>query len=242
MGTADDFTDLIRLFQGEDAYSYVFDGQIGYLDHALGSADLVDQVTGTTVWHINADEADLIDYDTSFKMPAQAAIYAPDPYRSSDHDPVVIGLRLDTPRYLKESARSALAAALPTGDRQDDKFIGEAIQRIDQSLASAWWLDDVTLDPANGNRVFDREHQAVVALSKVNLPVAGEAIGDLVEADRRLASTQIQLAVDAGGDPKDLGRAERSYTDAEAYAAAGRFDKAVLEYKQAWTNAIKALR
>ena len=160
-GTADDYTDLIRLFQGEDAYSYVFDGQIGYLDHALASADLLGQVTGTTVWHINADEADLIDYDTSFKQPAQDAIYAPDPYRSSDHDPVVIGLRLDTPRYLKESARSALAAALPTGDRKADKFIDQAIQRIDQSLTSTWWLDDVTLDPANGKHVFDREHQAV---------------------------------------------------------------------------------
>ncbi len=185
-GTADDYTDLIRLFQGEDAYSYVFDGQIGYLDHALASADLVDQVTGVTVWHINADEADLIDYDTSFKQPAQDAIYAPDPYRSSDHDPVVIGLRLDTPRYLKESTRSALSAAVPTGERHNDKFIEEAIQRIDQSLAPAWWLDDVTLDPTNGNRVFDREHQAVIALSKVDLPVADEAIDDLVEADRRL--------------------------------------------------------
>jgi HEPN domain-containing protein len=41
---------------------------------------------------------------------------------------------------------------------------------------------------------------------------------------------------------RDLGRAERSYADAEASAAAGRFDKAVLEYEQSWTNAIKALR
>ena len=35
---------------------------------------------------------DLIDYDTSFKQDAQDAIYAPDAYRSSDHDPVIIGL------------------------------------------------------------------------------------------------------------------------------------------------------
>ena len=241
-GTADDYTDLIQLFQGEDAYSYVFDGQIGYLDHALASADLVDQVTGVTVWHINADEADLIDYDTSFKQPPQQAIYAPDPYRSSDHDPVVIGLQLDAPRYLKESARDALSAAVPSGDRQDDKFIAQAIERIDQSLTSAWWLDDVTLDPTNGNRVFDREHQAVIALSKVDLPVAGEAIDDLVEADRRLAAAQLQIAVDSGGDTRNIATAQRSLADAEAYAADGRFDKAVLEYKQAWTNAIKALR
>ncbi len=86
------YTDLIYDFLGEDAYSYVFDGQIGYLDHALANAGLLDEVTGVTVWHINADEPDLIDYDTSFKQAAQDAIYAPDAYRSSDHDPVIVGL------------------------------------------------------------------------------------------------------------------------------------------------------
>jgi uncharacterized protein len=86
------YTDLIFKYLGEEAYSYVFDGQIGYLDYALASADLLDEVTGTTVWHINADEPDLIDYDMSFKADAQDALYAPDPYRSSDHDPVIVGL------------------------------------------------------------------------------------------------------------------------------------------------------
>lgn len=86
------YTDLIHSFLGEDAYSYVFDGQTGYLDYALANVGLMDEITGVTVWHINADEADLIDYDTSFKGPNQDAIYAPDPYRSSDHDPVIIGL------------------------------------------------------------------------------------------------------------------------------------------------------
>jgi hypothetical protein len=51
-------------------------------------------VTGATVWHINADEPDILDYDTSFKPPEQAALYAPDAYRSSDHDPVIVGLDL----------------------------------------------------------------------------------------------------------------------------------------------------
>ncbi len=86
------FTDLINAFQGEYAYSYLFDGQLGYLDYALASPGLVGEVTGTTVWHINADEPDLIDYDTSFKQPPQQAIYAPDAYRASDHDAVIVGL------------------------------------------------------------------------------------------------------------------------------------------------------
>jgi len=86
------YTDLILAYRGEDAYSFVFDGQTGYLDYALSSADLTGDVTGVTDWHINADEADLIDFDTRFKGPNQEAVYAPDPYRSSDHDPVIVGL------------------------------------------------------------------------------------------------------------------------------------------------------
>jgi len=89
---AEGYADLVYQYQGEDAYSYVFDGQLGYLDHALANADMSNEVTGVTIWHINADEPDAIDYDTSFKKDAQDAIYAPDAYRSSDHDPVIIGL------------------------------------------------------------------------------------------------------------------------------------------------------
>lgn len=93
-GTADDYTNLIAKYQGTHAYSFVFDGQAGYLDHALASPTLVGQVTGATEWHINADEPDLLDYDTTFKPPEQDAIFEPNAYRSSDHDPVVVGLNL----------------------------------------------------------------------------------------------------------------------------------------------------
>ena len=93
--TGDDFTDLLLQLEGERAYSYLFDGQLGYLDYALANQTLRAQVTGSTVWHINADEPDLIDYDTEFKQDAQDAIYAPDQYRSSDHEAVIVGLALD---------------------------------------------------------------------------------------------------------------------------------------------------
>jgi hypothetical protein len=92
LGTDDDYTDLIREFGGEHAYSFVFDGLVGYLDHALSNHDLTPQVSGATIWHINADEPDLLDYDTSFKSPEQAALFEENAYRSSDHDPVIIGL------------------------------------------------------------------------------------------------------------------------------------------------------
>ncbi len=48
-------------------------------------------MAGVTIWHINADEPSVLDYNTEFKP---QDLYAPTPYRSSDHDPVVVGLRL----------------------------------------------------------------------------------------------------------------------------------------------------
>lgn len=94
------YTNLVSSFLGEDAYSYVFDAQWGYLDHALGSADLFgkDQVAGVAEFHINADEPSVLDYNTDFKtVNLQDVLYAPDMFRVSDHDPVIVGLTPNSP-------------------------------------------------------------------------------------------------------------------------------------------------
>jgi predicted extracellular nuclease len=89
------YTNLIDHFLGQDAYSYVFDGQWGYLDHALGSEHMVNQVSGVVEYHINADEPSVLDYNTNFKTANLiTTLYAPDQFRISDHDPVIIGLNL----------------------------------------------------------------------------------------------------------------------------------------------------
>ncbi|HSO29155.1 MAG TPA: ExeM/NucH family extracellular endonuclease [Candidatus Sulfomarinibacteraceae bacterium] len=92
------YTNLVDAFVGPGAYSYVFDGQWGYLDHALGSASLASQVAGVVEWHINADEPSVLDYNTNFKSAGlQASLYAADRYRISDHDPLIVGLNLAYP-------------------------------------------------------------------------------------------------------------------------------------------------
>lgn len=89
------YTHLIKDRLGPDAYSYVFDGQWGYLDHALASASLNGQVTGVADYHINADEPSVLDYNTNFKTPNLVnTLYAADEFRVSDHDPVIVGLNL----------------------------------------------------------------------------------------------------------------------------------------------------
>ncbi|GAA2033087.1 hypothetical protein GCM10009819_16450 [Agromyces tropicus] len=95
--TSAGYTDLLLREQGEEAYSYVFDGQLGYLDYGLVGSELAAKVTGASTWAINADEPDLLDYLMEFKQDAQDAIFAPDPYRSSDHDPVIVGFDLTAP-------------------------------------------------------------------------------------------------------------------------------------------------
>lgn len=96
-------------------YSYIFDGESGNLDHALSTPSLSAQVSGVAEWHINADEPSVIDYNTEFKP---QDLYAANAYRSSDHDPVVIGLQL-----VRKLAGTAARDTL-TGTAGDDEIEG----------------------------------------------------------------------------------------------------------------------
>ena len=73
----------------EERYSYVYKGDSGYLDHALTTTSMAKRVRGAAFWHINSDEPTFLDYNVENGL---AAHYAADPFRSSDHDPVLIGL------------------------------------------------------------------------------------------------------------------------------------------------------
>ena len=90
------YTNLVRKYGGLTAYSYVFNGESGYLDHALATSSLEAQVTGAVEWHINPDEPTVLDYNVNFKSANHVTtLYDDGPYRASDHDPVIVGLQLD---------------------------------------------------------------------------------------------------------------------------------------------------
>lgn len=89
------YTNLLNLFSDKKYYSYIYDGEAGALDYALGSPSLKDKVTGAAEWHINADEPRVLDYNVEFKTDSQVkGLYDGGLFRSSDHDPVVVGLDL----------------------------------------------------------------------------------------------------------------------------------------------------
>ena len=84
----------------EQPYSYSFSGMLGSLDHALATGPLASQVLSVDAWHINSVEDSLVDYLTEDNGQSYSSVdnYAnPDAYRSSDHDPIVVGLSMAAP-------------------------------------------------------------------------------------------------------------------------------------------------
>ena len=75
----------------------MYGGESGYIDHALATAGTAERVRAVHEWHINADEPIALEYSFAYKSTEQQqTYYAPDAYRSSDHDPVIVDLSLKT--------------------------------------------------------------------------------------------------------------------------------------------------
>ena len=180
-GTDDDFTNLINLYQGTYAYSYTFDGQAGYLDYAMSSADLTPQVTGAADWHINSDEPTVLDYDTSFKPPAQDALFEPNAYRSSDHDPVVVGLDLGagTAKLSPDACSAGQQAIMVIGSSGDDEIFVSSVRGRVEVRFSGTLIGSFPV----GGRIL----------------VLGQAGDDTITIDPRLT----QQALVYGGDGDD---------------------------------------
>lgn len=69
-------------------YSYRYKGEKGSLDHALASGSLKPFILNAQTWLINADEPQVLAYQSKLNAPE------PFPWRSSDHNPVIIDIRL----------------------------------------------------------------------------------------------------------------------------------------------------
>jgi predicted extracellular nuclease len=144
------FTNLIKAISGDYAYSYTFDGMVGYLDHSLTNDSLTAQVTGVTVWHINTDEPAVIDYDEDFNP---SGYYSPDAYRASDHDPVIVGLNLNRPPIC-EAASPSVEKLWPV----NHKFVAVSILGVTDPdsdpimiTIDAIWQDEPVNDNGDGN-------------------------------------------------------------------------------------------
>ncbi|KQN89603.1 multifunctional nuclease/2',3'-cyclic-nucleotide 2'-phosphodiesterase/5'-nucleotidase/3'-nucleotidase [Arthrobacter sp. Leaf69] len=77
---------------GSAKHSYLFGGLVGSLDHILASPGANAVVTGADIWNINSVESVALEYSRYNNNVTD--YYAPDQFRASDHDPVVVGLNL----------------------------------------------------------------------------------------------------------------------------------------------------
>jgi uncharacterized protein len=140
--------------------SYVFDGQTGSLDHAMVSSSLLAQVTGAAKWNINADEPIALDYNDNIQTTGtngeqlselrnDISLYNANSYRSSDHDPVLVGLNLQgrfqplngtsgRDRLVGTSGRDRLVGGLGadtlTGGAGWDEFVYTSLGDIDDAI------------------------------------------------------------------------------------------------------------
>jgi 5'-nucleotidase len=104
-------------------YTYSFGGQVGSLDHVLASPAAADVVAGADIWNINAYEPVASEYSRyNYNV---TLLYDTTPFRSSDHDPILVGLDL------APSAPAWDAAAVyRVGDRVvHDGGLYEAVRR-----------------------------------------------------------------------------------------------------------------
>ncbi|XOV79426.1 MAG: ExeM/NucH family extracellular endonuclease [Aestuariibacter sp.] len=190
------YAELFEHLGKEDAYSYVFRGESGQLDHALGNDLLLDAVVDVIEWHINTDEPRILDYNTEYKTAEQIDLwYAANPYRSSDHDPVVIALQLERPfdpnyTLVEVSGVSGLATKDQNlFERKQQKWL-QRVDKITERVAKLV-ADIERLDP---ERHADRiaKKQAKMA----QLQFKREIFSDLIDTIEGATSEGASLTVE----------------------------------------------
>ena len=174
--TSRGWSDLVA-DETDGQYTYTFDGELGSLDHVLASPSLKASVTGAGVWAINSPEWSDRGY-------AFGAAETGTPFRSSDHDPIVVGVSATEPPVsidiatindfhgrIEADGASAGAAVLSGAvqavrDENPNTIFAAAGDLIGASTFTSFINDDVpTIDALNaagldvsaaGNHEFDQ--------------------------------------------------------------------------------------
>ncbi|MGY3947306.1 nuclease [Aeromonas allosaccharophila] len=85
--------DLNVKFNKEKAISYSYEGELGTLDYALANPMLASKVAGISDWHINSFESSQFEYAAKY---TDALLKSDNPFSASDHDPIIVDLRLES--------------------------------------------------------------------------------------------------------------------------------------------------
>jgi hypothetical protein len=152
--------------EGEE--TYVFGGLVGSLDHVLGNAAAMEMVTGADVWDINADEP--VGYEYGRFNANVTNLYAEHPFRSSDHDPEIVGLDLPDAEPV---------ATTVTGTAEEFAYgeEGRVEVQVDSENPVGGTVDVLDGDEVLGTADIAEDGSATVVLPAGSLPVGTHELG-----------------------------------------------------------------
>lgn len=101
--------DLNVKFNKEKAISYSYDGELGTLDYALANPALASKVAGVADWHINSFESSLFEYGSQY---TGTLLKSDNPFSASDHDPIIVDLKLESDASKPDSSSGGGALGL----------------------------------------------------------------------------------------------------------------------------------
>lgn len=157
----------------------------------------------------------------------------------------------DSVKGIKEAVKSSLEEA-KTGDKKVDQKIDKILVSLEKSLDNSLWSDENHLDFQKGEEVFQAEARAVRKMKfflrleqwfYYRLPesvkyVFGQAIADLIKADKMLVGLAIEEAKNTAAQNSNKPRiVERLITQAEAKLR----QTTITQYGLAWHLAQKAI-
>ncbi|GAB3842483.1 ExeM/NucH family extracellular endonuclease [Nesterenkonia populi] len=100
-------------------HSYMFDAEVGSLDHLISSSSAAETVERTQIWQINAVEPIALEY--SRYNSSASDLFRLDPWRSSDHEPIIADITLsEEPESGAGPSPSPTETATP-GDSPDEE-------------------------------------------------------------------------------------------------------------------------
>ncbi|WP_025763006.1 ExeM/NucH family extracellular endonuclease [Dyadobacter tibetensis] len=177
-------------------YSYLFDGQLGSLDHAVVSSQLNTLVSGVAKWNINSVEPDYLSYKDevnsggSDRVNPWSATYTSDAFRSSDHDAVIVGLDFSVALpvslvsfQLKNETNQVQVIWETASEVNNDYFI------VEKSLDASHFKEIARIDGAGGSSPKNLYQYTDV------YPSEGLSYYRLVQVDRDGTKTIYRLQV-----------------------------------------------
>jgi len=163
--------------------------------------------------------------------------------------PFVVAQLVTSPRLILQGTVNDLQTLRATiTDKRDRQKLDEIIKQLADALDAGNWLDQTHVLPNRGDKVFDKIVTAVLKLgelstdekSTISPAVLQGLIERLLQTARLLAQTAVIDAKSANGNSSEIASALAALFEADANVAAGNYNLAVSNYREAWRHATNA--